>query len=180
MWAGLGLILLAWRRRNLVFLMCLLIQASLQLCRKDAVFEEFLSSVFFIYFFPNGHRSSWLAKAGWDRKLNSVHRPTLGRHQTAGFLMPKKLLVFTCWQWPAQNQYIRDDVCPNCSMLSQITLHHETHRRLHWGAASLQGKWQWIKLCSFTGETLQGTVFKHQVWKRFCSSAGSLLRAMHL
>lgn len=53
-------------------------KASLQLCRKDAVFEEFLSSVFFIYFFPNGHRSSWLAKAGWDRKLNSVHRPTLG------------------------------------------------------------------------------------------------------
>lgn len=33
----------------------------------------------FIFFFPNGHRNYWIAKAEWDRKLNSVHGPNLER-----------------------------------------------------------------------------------------------------
>lgn len=58
-----------------MFFMCLLLQTSLQLCRKDVVFEEFLSSIFPIYFFLNGNRSSWFAKEERDRELNSACKP---------------------------------------------------------------------------------------------------------
>lgn len=67
---------LAWRR-DLAFFMYLLIQVSLQLCRKGAVLEEFMSAIFLMYFFLNAHWSSWLTKVAWGRKLSSLNRSIL-------------------------------------------------------------------------------------------------------
>lgn len=100
---------------------------SLALQKRCCLWEISVISNFHI-FFPKWDRSSCLAKAEWDRKFNSVHRPTLG--STATRL--RHFWLSTCWQWPAQylwqNIYQRDDVCPNLSVLSQTTWHHATHR----------------------------------------------------
>lgn len=91
--------------------------ASLQLDRRDVVFEEFLSSVFaifFIFFSPNRHRHSRL---GQKIKRCAGAHPGKHRHQAVAFLIPRKLLASTRWHRPAQNLWKkiqeRDDACCN-------------------------------------------------------------------
>lgn len=166
--------------------MCLLIQASLQLCRKDVVFEEFLPSVFSVCFFPNGHRSSWLAKVEWDRNIKFCTQAYPGKHRhqivcaVLGFLIPRKLhvhlLTLTCTKSVEENMLERMRVLTTARYRKPLhTAKHaedcteEQHRRR-------REKQQWIKLCSLTGEVLQGTVFEHHIW--FLAACDALLEVV--
>lgn len=135
----------------------------------------------FHIFSPKWERSSCLAKVDWDRKFNSVHRPILGSTaiRLRYFWCP---LVDTDLHNICGRIYIREVTRVLISACCHKPLGTVKHMEgaLHRGAASSQGKQQWIKLLSLTEEALKDTIFKHQVWKRFCSPAGSGMQVMCL